>query len=365
MKSELENQKETTDGINNPDTTDETIWDDEELDIPDEMLDEIFDLSPRENDKSSKRPIPFYKDGFVPPSSNHSWKEHIFETPQKIYKYLNENVYGIDEYKRELAIFFWKCYHNKRPSGALLICGPSGCGKTEAIRAVTKKYKNIVIVDGSVITAQGWKGEAKLCTPLKNLDFSESANMPVYVLDEADKLFARAKGGWNESGLMAELLKLLEGGVVNVGTEISPKFVDTSKVAFILLGSFSGITDVKRSAPIGFGAVRDDTPVKLTRDAIDSILPPEVRGRIEQTIILEPFCLDDFKNIIKDKHFSPIRRIGNDLNIRLYVTKERAERIAHNAFVNHTGVRSMNNEINRAVNEILFENPDAKRIYIK
>lgn len=365
MKSELENQKETTDGINNPDTTDETIWDDEELDIPDEMVDEIFDLPPNESNKTSERPIPFYKDGFVPPASQHSGKENIFETPQKIYKYLNEQVYGIDEYKRQLSIFFWKCFHNKRPSGALLICGPSGCGKTEAVRAISRHYENLVIIDGSAITAQGWKGESKLCTPLKNLDFSESAKTAVYVIDEVDKLLAKSR--YSESGIVFELLKLLEGGVVNTGTEIAPKFVDTSRVAFILLGSFSGITDVKKSSPIGFGAIRDDTPVKLTKEAIDSLLIPEIRGRIENTVVIsEPFNEKDLLNILSHSNkFSPIRRISNDLNIRLYVSKERAERIAHNAFVSHTGVRSMNNEINRAVNEILFENPDAKRIYIK
>ena len=130
-------------------------------------------------------------------------------------------------------MFFWKLHRGIRPTGSLLIVGPTGCGKTEAFRALSKIYRNIQVADASVITPQGYKGEVKLNSFLKRLDFS-SELMPVLVIDEFDKLYTESR--FSTDMISYELLKMLEGGIVNAGTEEKPHFVDTSKCAFVLLG---------------------------------------------------------------------------------------------------------------------------------
>ncbi len=327
-------------------------------------IDPDFGKAQDEAKKSEKKAqIPFYKANYIPPVNIDHSLEHVLETPKMLYDYLDRCVYGHSEYKRTLAIFFWKCFHHIRP-GTILIAGRSGTGKTEAIRALNRVYRNIVIGDGSNVTPQGYKGGNKIFSLMTKLDYTDAVYMPVFVLDEADKLIQRANNDWSGTGLLFELLKMLEGGLINVGTEEKPNMIDTSNVAFILLGAFSAITDAGNGCHIGFNS--DLIVAKnLDKKSIFDMIPPELQGRIEETVILEPLTEDDYKNIIRSTDYSPITRLSDALNINLRVSEKRMDSIAHDAYTAGTGVRSMNNDISRYINQRLFDDPDIKNIYYR
>ncbi|MCR4684569.1 MAG: AAA family ATPase [Lachnospiraceae bacterium] len=346
---------------------DDEIWEDDEDDeeiLGDEIdPDDVVDM---DGNALRHSPIPFYYPNFRPPAKDIPFKEFIFSTPKRIYTVLDKKVYGHDAYKRALSVFIWKAYHGHRP-GTMLIVGQSGSGKTEMIRALKESYRNIAIADGASLTPAGYKDESKLATYLRCLDFSDRALPPLFVIDEFDKMILRQQGGWSGTGLVFELLKFLEGGNVNIGEALKPTFVDTSKVCFLLLGAFSNLAaENRKEKSFGFSSMdTTEQPAKrLEKKAILDMIPPELCGRIEETIILDPFTEDDYRKILKDRYYSPISRLGKELHIDVKISDDRADQIAHNAFVNGTGVRSMNSEISSYINNRLFEDPEIKTIYI-
>ena len=312
--------------------------------------------------------IPFYKDNYVPSNTTHDneYDDDIFTTPKALHKYLDDSFFGHDTFKRELAVFFWKLHRGIRPTGSLLIVGPTGCGKTEAFRALSKIYRNIQVADASVITPQGYKGEAKLNSFLKRLDFS-SELMPVLVIDEFDKLYTESR--FSTDMISYELLKMLEGGIVNAGTEEKPHFVDTSKCAFVLLGSFAHLYEKRgKTKPIGFGTIGsnniDNLPESITEEKIFDLLPAEVQGRIEKTVIMQGLSEENYLSILRSS-YSPANKLGQALGKKIYISESKATEIANHAYNSKIGVRSMNNEINSLVNEILYRDPDVMKITIE
>lgn len=301
------------------------------------------------------RPVPYTK----PP-------KNIFDTPKGIFEHLDSKVYGHAEFKRQLAFFVWQIKHNHRPA-ALLIAGNSGEGKTEMIRALQKIYRNIAVIDGASITPQGFKGSNKLSSGINLLDLTDLYQPPIYVIDEVDKLILR--DGWNSTDMTAELLKLMEDGVTDISpNEHEQKFISTENISFILLGSFSTLTDKTSINPIGFNSSfnvkQSNKRKKLTENMIKNELSPELIGRIGNIIILEPFERSDFEKILRDERYSPIYRLENEYGINIHLKPNKRKQIAETAFNNQTGVRSMSNEISKYLMESLFENPQTKEITI-
>ncbi len=311
--------------------------------------------------------IPFYEDPRPRPIKYSNPPERIFTTPKSIVEYLDSKVYGHREFKRQLAFFVWQIKHNHHPA-ALLVAGNSGEGKTEMIRALQKIYQNIAVTDGASITPQGYKGNNKLASALNMLDLNNPADPPIFVIDEIDKLILRG-GAWSDNELIGELLKLMEDGVLDISVnDREQKFISTQNVSFILLGSFSHLTDTSISKPIGFNtAIGDSTSQKrkfLTIEMIKDALSPELQGRIGRIIILDPFTQSDFENILRDEHYSPVYKFEKEYGIQIHLKPGRRRQIAHDAYTNQTGVRSMTNEIARQLMNSLFEDPETKDIDI-
>lgn len=306
----------------------------------------------------------FYSDEYVP-SQDPDVSVETYNTPKKIYDFLDMHVYGHAEYKKAVSVFLWKAVQGHKPSGALLVAGNSGTGKTELFRVLKNIYSNISIADGASMVSAGYKGNNHLTSQMSNLDFT-SELPPIYVIDEFDKLLHKGKRGWSETGLLGELLKCLEGERVNIGTTDRPQWVDTCKICFVLLGSFSALTDRQISRPIGF-----NTPIetnsqrsKLTKEMILSELTPELQGRISQILTLDEFTAEDYYKILKNPNFSPISRIENEFGVHFNVSRKKYREIANKAFSDQTGVRSMNNAICQHLDKQLFANPEIKEITI-
>ena len=309
---------------------------------------------------------PFYEEKILHHEQLQVCEPDFFDDPKSIFNYLDGRVYGHRDFKRNLAFFVWQVKHGHRPS-AMLVAGNSGEGKTETIRALQKVYKNIAMIDGASVTPQGYKGANKLAAGLNMLDMDDPDWPPIYVIDEADKLICRQ--GWHGTEMTAELLKLMEDGVVDISVnEREQKFVSTENVSFIFLGSFSGLTDVIESNPIGFGVSLKDVGGArrklLTRDMIRKQLTPELIGRIGEFIILEPFEQADFESILTDARYSPIRRLEEEYDIHIDVKSQKIEEIAAAAYRNQTSVRSMTTEIGRFLRDSFFEDPETKVISI-
>ena len=311
--------------------------------------------------------VPFYHRGYSQSATGSTdfWIKKICRSPKSIYDHLNKYVYGHDSYKRALSMLVYKAYNHKRPKGGLLVVGSSGTGKTEMLRIINRFYKNMTILDASLMTSQAYRGNNKITTGLRQLNTNAQGPLPICCIDEFDKLILKSDGGQNDSSPLFELLKILEGGTVDVSSNSNeaPEIIDTSNICFILLGSFTYLSEQKKHMQIGFA--RSDearSAPELDQSKVLEQLPPEIRGRIEDTVFLDSFSESDFLNLIRDERYSPVKRIGEELGITLSLSDERATQIARKAYSQKTGVRAINSEISNYVNNILFDNPTVKEI---
>ena len=113
-----------------------------------------------------------------------------YDTPKKIYGYLDGHVWKQDAAKKAASIIAYNCFERAVKSNALFV-GPSGCGKTHIWRCLKGIFPDrIEIVDGSNLTLDGWKGEKKWGSLLPSPIF-RSDRHAILVIDEADKLVSK------------------------------------------------------------------------------------------------------------------------------------------------------------------------------
>lgn len=310
--------------------------------------------------------IPFYHTGYTPTANATGfWTGKICKSPKTIYEHFNKYVYGHDEYKRVLSMLIWNAYNRKRPKGALLVVGDSGCGKTEMIRQLQFFYSNTLLLDSSLMTSQAYRGNNKTTLQLQRLNIDSHSPLPICIFDEIDKLILKSDDGRNDSVPLWELLKMLEGGEIDIScsSNSEPCIIDTRNICFILMGSFEWLKQKNVSRPIGFARTYEAGSVpKLNRELVLKQIPPELRGRIETVVFLDSFTERDYVQIMQDDRYSPVKRVSKELGINLSVSPDKADEIARKAFQNHTGIRSISNELTNYCNNILFENPSIKDI---
>ncbi len=310
--------------------------------------------------------VPFYENRFPELSQLKKPPDGFFDSPKNIYDFLDFCVYGHHQFKKYLSLFIWQLQNGHHPA-ALLVAGNSGEGKTETIRALKKIYQNIAVLDGASITPQGYKGANKFASGMNLLDNNNPYQKPILVIDEIDKLICR--DGWHASDLTAELLKLMEGTTVDISVDDKKQnFINTENMGFILLGSFSHLTDISKLHHLGFTVSSDENAFSqrklLSEELILDQLTPELIGRIGKVIVLDPFTQKDFEQILQDERYSPIYRFQKEYGIRININPDKCRQIAESAYLNQTGVRSMTNEIARYLNDELFKDPGTKEISI-
>ena len=214
----------------------------------------------------------------------------IFSTPKSIYKYFDKRLFGCHEYKKALSTAIWSSINLKTKTNFLVI-GPSGCGKTELARILSNVYYNTTIFDASTVAPVSYKGTVTMSQCLLEVDTSDHAKPAWIFIDEIDK--ALLKESELAPMIMNELLKMIEGGNIYAGTdEKNKKLVDTSKINFVMLGTFSELKNERRKT-FGFISEPDtqDSGSIITRDTLhnSSQLSNEFLGRINGGIIeVEP-----------------------------------------------------------------------------
>lgn len=314
------------------------------------------------NDASDNAPN-FYDADYRPSDQKHTTDPEVFRSPKLIYDYLEEHVWGHPIYKEKLSLFIWKHLHG-HTKGALLVAGESGSGKTEMLRAISSVYSNIEITDASVITPAGYRG-TDLASVVSSLDFTDKQFPPILVLDEADKLFTRPS---RELDVMPELLKFIEGGTYNSGTTDKPRYINTTGLGVIMLGSFSALTENKSLNAIGFNASsKTDTSSKapLSKQEIMKLLPIELRGRIQNVVILNSLTEQDFHSILTDERYSPIYKLCREYDLRKFsFSDEKLQEICHEAFISKS-VRSLYTAVSAYLDEELFSDCNVKEVSIE
>ena len=289
----------------------------------------------------------------------------ICDTPKKIYAYLDKRVWKQDAAKRAAAILAYNSLFREVKENAMFV-GPTGCGKTHIWRCLQELFPDrIEIVDGSNITADGWKGDKKWSTLLDSPIIC-AGDPAILVIDEADKMLAPkySSSGENVSqSIAAEGLKMMEGTIADIKSGSFTYQVDTSRISFVLCGAFSNkaneiARDSNNGCSIGFGALPHtvkayDQPL-TTQDLIDYGVMPEFVGRIQRVVNLQPMALEDYYRIM-DSGCGPVRHVQDQYKIKIRMTKSRCKELAEDAFQNGLGIRGMENRIRQLVDDAIFE----------
>jgi len=311
----------------------------------------------------------FYASDYTP---RKKYNNEILRSPQSIYNYLNERVFGQTEYKKAISVFVYKALKGITSEKVILIASESGSGKSFLISELAKVVPNMVCGDSSAITASGYKGGTHVTTILNRVDTSGTSPCFV-VLDEFNRLLQKGLNGWSETSLLSELFVLFDDKdvSVNAGTEDKPFWVNPQNIFWVLLGSFSNLTDVKVNNPIGFNSgismTNATNHTQITKEEILKTLEewPELVGRISRIIVNKNMSEANYLAMLKDKKYSPISKLEQELGLSINIAPKKIQQYAREAFESGTGFRGIKNSVLEIVDSVIFESPDAKEVYIK
>ncbi|MBQ8666845.1 MAG: AAA family ATPase [Lachnospiraceae bacterium] len=325
-----------------------------------------------EDTPEDEREMPdFYAPDFVP-SHKSLENRRILSSPRNIYNYLADKVYGQDAYKKAISTYVYKALNGINSEKVILIAAESGTGKSYLISELAKIVPNMIVADSSSITASGYRGGNHVTTILNKVDVN-SKDPSFIVLDEFNRFLSKGiDGGWSDTSLLAEVLVLFDDKDVqiNAGTDDKPFWVNPKNIFFILLGSFSDITDQKKSHPIGFNAnvnysASTHRPQITKEQILDHLSQwPELIGRISRIIINPNMTEKDYLTMLKDPRYSPVSKLGQDLGINIIVSPQKMRAWSKDAYESGTGLRGVKNSLLEEVDVALFKNPDIKELNI-
>lgn len=316
--------------------------------------------------------VDFYSPDYVP-SHKRNTRRDILSSPKKIYDYLDSKVFMMEEAKKALSMFVYKALtKNSTSEKVLLIAGESGSGKSHLI-SVLSEIIPLAITDGASLVPQGYKGGNHITTILNQLDVNSDAPCYFVVIDEFNRTLQKGNGSWAESSLLAELLVLFDDkdAKINVSTnEFKPLWVTPSRLFWILLGSFSDITDKKTSNPIGFNSVvvnDNGHRPQITKEQILESLKnwPELVGRISRIVTCPNWDIESYYKMLKSPKYSIATKLEKELGISIKIAPKKMRQFAKDSYESGTGVRGVKNQILLEVDEAMFNDPNVKEIYIK
>lgn len=297
-------------------------------------------------------------------------EEGDYDTPKKIYGYLDQYVWKQEEAKKAASVIAYNCFERRIKTNAMFV-GPTGCGKTFTWRCVKRIFPDrIEIVDGSNLTQDGWKGEKKWSSLFRSPIF-RSGERSILVIDEADKMLYPkfTSGGENVShSIQAEGLTMMEGARVEVKDGSVAYEIDTSKISFVFCGAFSSkaqdMAREERGSSIGFGAapkeVRAYSKPMREEDLIAFGVMPEFMGRIQRVVSLEAMTIDDYYRMMEGSN-SLLGRIRRQYRADIHLTQKTRHELAERALRSGLGIRGMENRIRAMMDEALFEDCDRRR----
>ena len=310
------------------------------------------------------------KDSAEPASAVNPGSKDLYDwSPKSIHHYLNRKIHGQEDAKKAAALVVYNHVEGRRSN--TVFCGPTGCGKSEIWRLLAKDYKKLIrIVDASRLAADGWKGSLHLRDIFENVpeDYIKKYGL-IVVLDEVDKITCEtivSGNGTDHSALVQNsLLKMLDGDVLEFGTEDGKKAfsVDCSHVSVVLLGAFEKLLKNKseNSGSIGFGAAGKteynySNTVLTPDDLIEAGMRREIAGRINRIAVLRPLSSDDYHKILMGPVLEELRQNMKSL---VDIDEASAQLLIDEALSSGLGVRYMRSRLLLALDELIYEDPNA------
>ena len=317
--------------------------------------------------------------------------------PKAIHKLLDLHVIGQEKAKKVLSVaiynhykkIFFKEYGLEKSN--ILLLGPPGTGKTLLAKTITNLlHVPFVIVDASSLTEAGYVGEdveSILLRLLQNSDFNiERTENGIVYIDEFDKLakkFASASLTRDVSGegVQQALLKIIEGAVANVPVYVrrhpSQEFlqVNTKNILFICGGAFDGIEEIiarrLNKTAIGF---KNSVTTKSHGNLLHHLIPedlinygiiPEMVGRLQITVSLDPLTLDELIRILIEPVNSLVRQYQKLFKldgVELEFEKDALCAVAKKAIIQKTGARGLRSILENALLNTMYEIPSNNKI---
>jgi len=278
----------------------------------------------------------------------------------------------------------------------VLLIGPSGSGKTLLVNALAEALSVPVVVgDATTFTEAGYVGadvESLLTRLLLTAggDFGR-AQAGIVFLDEIDKIARRPNTvrDITGEGVQQALLKMIEGFITYIPTQLGPRQpdtpiepFDTTGVLFICGGAFPGLEDIiarrlgRNAGRFGFGAFsqgESEGESGLLRHALPCDLEeygmiPELVGRLPVVATLDDLGEDDLARILTGPSSALIKqyrkllwlRHGADLEFTPKAIREVAK-LAHKRGVGARGLRAV---VEQVVEGVMFEASEADRGHV-
>ena len=292
------------------------------------------------------------------------------KTPQSIYDYLDEHIYGQTEAKKAAAMFVYNHTHGRRRNA--VFAGPTGCGKSEIWRALSQILPQVKIIDATQLTAGGWKGDLHWRGVFESAP-KEDRNRLIVVLDEADKMLEPAIGSSGQDySLLTQntLLKIMDGDCLYFEGDDKRESlsVDCSGVSVILLGAFETLLAHKSrqaGAGLGFGS---STVGKKDCDYGNTIISPEdlikygnvrreIAGRIHSITQLHPMTETEFRALLATPGMSPVDRLAREYGLRITLSESLTRDLCRQAAESRLGVRFIQSRVQEMVDNLIFQNP--------
>jgi len=247
----------------------------------------------------------------------------------------------------------------KRPIGSFLFLGPTGVGKTELSKALAEALfgheEALVRVDMSEYMEK--HSVSKLIgSPPGYVGFEEGGQLSerirrkpysVILFDEIEKA---------HPDVFNILLQVLDDGHI---TDSQGRKVDF-KNTVIIMTSNAGARNISSPKQLGFstGDHKEQEYKSIQKGVMEEVkrlFRPEFLNRIDETIVFHPMTKEEIRQIVEILFKQIQKRVKENMNITLTLTKEAADFMAEKGYNPVYGARPLRRELQSRIEDQLAD----------